>query len=276
MKVKKIVIDKIYVLTLGRPNKQITFDNFPKSIQDITTLVVQPQEEHLFPDYPKLVLPEDDIGIVRTRKWIYDYAKNQKWGMFDDDLIFKRRTQDWKFPQSPNEENVLDEEGWNEVLEKTSEWFDSGFSFAGFRRGVLPPFSNGQEYHDCTESICAVFGNGPKLPDSNDLVWNFDLLSEDVHFVLQMLLLGHKNRVWDKYIYENKWAQPGGVSYQRTVDILDRSHEKLIELYPDYVKWRKEGDDSHIQLNSGSEYDGVKLIQILWDKAYNDSKIQIQ
>mgnify|MGYP007125914487 CR=1 FL=1 len=32
--------------------------------QAITTLVVQPKEAHLYPKYPTMVLPADDIGIT--------------------------------------------------------------------------------------------------------------------------------------------------------------------------------------------------------------------
>jgi len=273
------MIDKIYIPTLGRVGNQQTFDNLPSFVQDITTLVIQPQEFHSHSGYPLLVLPEDNFGITRTRKWIYDYAGEERWGTLDDDLLFKKRVKNWKFPEAPNEEGIIGDGDWKIILDGISEWFDNGFTFAGFRRGVLPPLEE-KEYNDCTESICAVFFNGSKIPKSDDLVWNYGLLSEDVHLNLQLLLLGYKNRVWDKYCYVNKWAQPGGVGFvepdgsaQRSIASLNQSHEKLVELYPEYITWRKEVDDSHTLLNSGSQYDGVKLIKINWDKAYSDSQI---
>ena len=60
--------------------------------QRVTWLVVQPKEKDLYPNYPILVLPENDIGITATRKWIYDYAGDTKYGVFDDDLKFIHRT----------------------------------------------------------------------------------------------------------------------------------------------------------------------------------------
>ena len=85
------MIDKIYIPTLGRVGKQQTFDNLPSFVQDITVLVVQPQEQESHKGYPILVLPEDNIGLAKTRKWIYDYAGEERWGTLDDDLLFKKR-----------------------------------------------------------------------------------------------------------------------------------------------------------------------------------------
>ena len=48
------MIDHIYIPTLGRSNNQITFDNMSGPAQSITTLVVQPKEEHLYENYPIL------------------------------------------------------------------------------------------------------------------------------------------------------------------------------------------------------------------------------
>ena len=274
------MIDKIYIPTLGRIGKQQTFDNLPSFVQDITVLVVQPQEQESHKGYPILVLPEDNIGLAKTRKWIYDYAGEERWGTLDDDLLFKKRVENWKFPQAPHEEGIIGEEDWKIILNGISEWFDNDFTFAGFRRGVLPELTNKKEYKDCTESICTVFFDGSKLPKSDDLIWNYGLLGEDIHLNLQLLLLGYKNRVWDKYVYVNKWAQPGGVGFvepdgstQRTIDSLNRSHKKLVGQYPHYITWRMNEDGSHVRLNSGSKYDGTKLIKVHWDKAYSDSQI---
>ena len=77
---------RLYIPTLGRSDKQITFDNFPKFLQDKTTLVVQPHEKDLYDGYPILVLPEDWMGISRTRKFIMEHAGDNLFGMLDDDM----------------------------------------------------------------------------------------------------------------------------------------------------------------------------------------------
>ena len=85
-------MDRIYIPTLGRSDNQVTFDNMSQNAQQVTRLVVQPKEQHLYPNYPILVLPDNDIGITETRRWIYKEAKGLKYGVFDDDLKFIERT----------------------------------------------------------------------------------------------------------------------------------------------------------------------------------------
>ena len=86
------MIDHIYIPTLGRANNQITFDNMPPKVQEITSLVIQPKEKDDYPNYPTLVLPDSDIGITETRRWIMMNSVDIKYGVFDDDLKFIRRT----------------------------------------------------------------------------------------------------------------------------------------------------------------------------------------
>ena len=58
------MIDAIYIPTLGRHNNQITFDSMTPNAQAVTTLVVQPKEKHLYPNYPIVVLPDIEIGFA--------------------------------------------------------------------------------------------------------------------------------------------------------------------------------------------------------------------
>ena len=95
---------KIYIPTLGRSDKQITFSHLPKFLQDKTTLVVQPHEKHLYDNYPIMVLPKDWMGISRTRKYIIDNAGNNIFGIMDDDIELKRR-----FSESPTKRPLTEE-----------------------------------------------------------------------------------------------------------------------------------------------------------------------
>lgn len=256
-------MDLFYIPTLGRHNKQITFDNLPKFLQDKTKLVVQPHEKHLYNNYPILILPQDWLGISKTRKWIIENAGKSFFGMFDDDfkLIKRYKTSPTKRP--------LTKDDWKELYDKTYDWLKNDVSFVGIRRGNLPP--NGDIMYN-SETIVATFYNGHKLPDVNSLVWNHDLLSEDVNLHLQLLLKGHKNKVWAKYGYVGEWAQEGGCQEgpnKRTIDLINKSHAKLIELYPDFVKWKIK----HGQQQCGKkEFSGFKMIKVLYSKAakYSD------
>ena len=92
------MIDTIYIPTLGRHNNQVTWDHLPPFLQNIAVFVIQPKEKRYFHDKPHLVLPDNDIGISNTRKYIWEYAKNEIFGVFDDDLTFVKRNPLTPFP----------------------------------------------------------------------------------------------------------------------------------------------------------------------------------
>ena len=115
------MIEKIYIPTLNRSELQITWDNMPTFVQDITTLVVQPHEKNLHGDKPILVLPEDNYGITKTRKWIYDHAGDIEYGVFDDDLKFVDRNPGYGIELSKEDadeshQNDFDNEFYEDVF----------------------------------------------------------------------------------------------------------------------------------------------------------------
>ena len=257
----------LYIPTLGRADNQITFDNLPKFLQEKTTLVVQPHEKHLYDGYPIVVLPKDWIGISRTRKWIIAHAGKNLFGMLDDDFELRRR-----FSESPTK-RPLTKEDWHEFYDTIIEWLNTDCTFAGVRRGNLPPV--GKNTMDNTETLQATFYNGNKLPNTNELIWNHDLVSEDVNLHLQLLIRGHRNRVWCKYGSVSKWAQKGGCQSginPRTVKMINESHERLIELYPNFVKWNMQNGKQKIAGLSFNK--GYKAIKVFYSNAYKSSRIK--
>jgi hypothetical protein len=250
---------KIYIPTLGRHNKQIAYDNLPNFIQEKTVLVVQPHEKHLYSDYPILVLPKDDIGISRTRKWIIDNNKDNLFGMMDDDLIFKKR-----FQESPTKRDMTDQD-WHEFLNTTTKWLEDDVSFVGLRRGYLPPIWNSKKYIRNSETICCTFYNKEKLPNSDELIWNHDLFCSDVNLHMQYLLLGHQNKTWTEYCYIAEWGQQGGCQAgknPRTLNLMNESHAKLVEQYPNFVKW------SGKTMKHNGKFKGAKTIRCYYSNAF--------
>ena len=63
----KTGIDKIYIPTFKRHDKQIFFESLPDILKDKVIFVIQKQEEHLFSDKNTLVV-EDNIGIAKLEK----------------------------------------------------------------------------------------------------------------------------------------------------------------------------------------------------------------
>ena len=157
------MIDHIYIPTLGRANNQITFDNMPPKVQEITSHVIQPKEKDDYPNYPTLVLPDSDIGITETRRWIMMNSVDIKYGVFDDDLKFIRRT-----PGGDKSKRIMNDEDWDYMLSETSDWLDE-VDFAGFRQGNLPPA--GKTFIDIAAVKCGFFFNGKKIPNESELDW---------------------------------------------------------------------------------------------------------
>ena len=249
------MIDTIYIPTLGRSDTQISFDNMTPNAQAITTLVVQPKEAHLYPKHNILVLPENDIGITETRRWIYMNSMDIKYGVFDDDLLFRRRT-----PGEEKSKRPMNSDDWDYLLSKTSEWLDE-FAWGGFRQGNLPP--SGREYLESAGVNCAFFFNGNKLPDESELDWSLSTV-EDISMVLQLFQKGYNNRVWDKFGYlSNFVGTEGGCAEWRTLDLINDNHQKLINKFPDYVSWNGEKE-----MMGGI----FKKIKMKWKKCYLDSQ----
>ena len=118
------MIEKIYIPTLDRVDKQITYNKLPNFLKDIAVLVIQPKEKDLHDNKPVLVLPENDIGISRTRQFIYDLAGESLWGIIDDDILIKERRPKEKPTKIP-----MREDGWKYFYDKTVEWLETDFSF---------------------------------------------------------------------------------------------------------------------------------------------------
>ena len=251
------MIDKIYVPTLGRHNNQITFDSMTPNAQAVTTLVVQPKEKHLYPNYPIVVLPDNDIGITATRKWIYEYAKDQKYCVADDDLTMIAR-KPWH--DGDKTKRIMTSQDWDYFLNTTSTWLDD-FAFGGTRQGNLPPTT--KEYIESSAVNCFFFFNGKKLPKTNELDWELSTC-EDISLVLQLFKRGYKNRVWDRFGYISKILVDGGCNEWRTLDIINNNHAKLIQKFPEYVSWN--GVKENVM---GGDF---KKIKIKWKQAYLDSQ----
>ena len=250
------MINTIYIPTLGRSDNQVTFDNMSPNAQQITKLVVQPKEQHLYPNYPILVLPDNDIGITETRRWIYKEAKGLKYGVFDDDLKFIERT-----PGGEKSKKPMDSDSWEYLLNNTSEWLDT-IPWAGFRQGNLPPA--GKEYIDIAGVYCGFFFNDNLLPDESELDWDLST-TEDISMVLQLFKKGYNNRVWDKFGYiTNYVGEVGGCAEWRTLELINENHAKLIKKFPEYVSWN--GIKENVL---GGDF---KKIKIRWKKAYLDSQ----
>ena len=258
-------MDKIYIPTLGRVNKQITYNNLPDFLKKKTVLVIQPKEKNLHGDKQTLILPDNDIGICKTRKFLYEYANNKKerYGVFDDDLTFLKRRPKGNRPVKVEMSN----EDWKELIDRTNKMFDEGISFSALRVGVLPPssFGRGIDYAKNTAAFTAYFFNGQVLPKSSELDWSIEI-GEDLHLVLQLFKFGHSNTVWDKFVFHQKEYADGGCNSYRTSKIINECHQKLIDTHSKYVS-----ESKRIKAKEFNNDEILKL-KVNWYKAHKDGQ----
>ena len=85
------MIEKIYIPTFRRVDKQITLDSIPQEYKSKVVLVVQEQERDEYKYDVDYLVVDNDIGIAKTRECIYRDAKNIKYGVMDDDVVMFRR-----------------------------------------------------------------------------------------------------------------------------------------------------------------------------------------
>ena len=255
-------MDKIYIPTLGRVNKQITYNNLPDFLKKKTVLVIQPKEKNLHGDKQTLILPDNDIGICKTRKFLYEYAnsKKERYGVFDDDLTFLKRQPKGNKPVKVE----MSSEDWRECINVTNNWFDNNISFSALRVGVIPP--RYKDYIDNSAAYTAYFFNGENLPSPNKLDWSIEL-GEDTHLVLQLLRLGYSNRVWDKFIFHQKEHSEGGCNTYRTSKMINDGCKQLIDAHPNYVYY----DKNKFRVKK-FDNDMTFKIRIKWKNAYLDSQ----
>lgn len=268
-----MILQTIYIPTLGRVNSQITYDNMPEFIKEMTYLVIQPHEEEIFrklyPTAKLKVLPNEIKGIATTRKWIVNDAGDLCYAMFDDDLKFIKRNinrQTRKKNKDKSSEPFTDAI-WREMIEKVNEWFEDGVGVGGFNYSGPPPKDTDEFQFGNFAQV--YFINGSKIY-RNELDWSIPWL-EDTHFVLQCLKRGVKTRISDVYLHkcEKYWAEGGCKLEGRTVDkeiecyrMLERAHPHIFT-----IRWQE------TRTPVGQPSIILPKFSIKWKRAYNPNYV---
>lgn len=238
------MIGRIYIPTLGRVTDQITYDNMPQWVKDITYLVVQPYEYDLmkavYPNGNVLSLPENDYGILHTRKWIVDTAGDSIFSMIDDDIVFWKRNVDRATGKKNAEKSNVpfSEKDWMDMLQWANDKLSNGYTVAGCKPKGLPP--SNKEDNEFGRIMQVFFINGSNL-QRDKLEWVMPS-SEDVHFLIQVCEMGGKTVATDKYLFKcGDYASEGGCKLEgRTSDESVRHLQELAARYPKYIKLENE------------------------------------
>ena len=274
------MIDKIYIPTACRVDNQVKYNNLPRELQEKVVFVVQEWERDQYNyDAEYLVLqPDIKIGtknaLSRTRKVIYETAKNERYAMLDDDLHFKRRNSKYWNGVSNMEKSsrVCTEDDVLEMFETYNNWLDNGITFCGCAQQNNPPFHNIFEDNRAMSSCYWI--NGSDWADKiEEMRLDEVRVAQDVLLIIGLLSRGYRNRVSNEFIFANQSIaskKEKSIHWDQTeFDEVHENHKLIQSMYPKYFKILY--DESGNRIQGGFRDHGKTSVK--WSQAYKDSQV---
>lgn len=261
---------KIFIPTIGRPDKQPTWDSLPKRWQENTMLVcpIAEFDHHRRHDRNVLVHPAECKGIGPVRQWIVEQAQAMgldKFLMMDDDHRYyvRKAAGDWHLRYSTEEET-------GECMDMLESLLDThmhvGLSARQGNNRHLDPIKHVTRQNNVHGFRTKVFKKHPEVSYTADPVMQ---VMEDFDVTLSLLRLGYANAV----VYQYAWGQaesnlPGGCSGYRNNEIQDAAAKRLAERHPGFV--------NVVKKKAKSGWEGMEErtdVIIQWKKAYESSNV---
>lgn len=258
----------IYIPTIGRIDKQITWDQLTPVLREKTVLVCPANEalEHQALGRNVLICPENGIG--RTRQWIVDQAQEQHLAMVDDDLIFLKRKDPWAW----NLRRILDED-----VEEMFTWVETmleSYPQVGVsaRQGNNRHFpvdlvtcTRVMNFHAYDVHVLRRIGArfiDPSVPSNT--------VMEDFHLTLTLLESGYENALITDYAWDQTASNAkGGCSTYRTAEVQKASAHLLAQRHPGLVRVVEKETKGGWAGIASSEGGGTRTdVVISWKKAY--------
>jgi hypothetical protein len=250
----------IYIPTLGRADKQLTYSNLSPEIKKVTKLVIHKSEKGLYNDYPHIICPEYEIAA--KRQWIIENCPTRFMAQLDDDLHFYIRKEPGKW--NLRYTNAVD---INSLFENIIMIMEAGYIHVG----VSDRAGNNRVEEMIMENqrmMRFLVYDIPKVR-KHAIFGRMDY-QEDFDICLQLLRKGYKNAVIYEYAQGNpRFNAKGGCEVDRTIERHNRSIARLAELHPDFVTIRKKNDVSSGEFNTRNE------CICHWKKAYESSQIKL-
>ena len=206
-----MTIERIFIPTVKRYDNQISYNNLPNVLKKKVTMVVRPDERHLYNyDCEYLCIPENIVDtwteLAKTREYIHKQAGAIKYAVIDDDIIIKRRNAKYWTGESNMEKsrrNANTQEIF-EMYEEFSKWLDEpDIGIVGLSAPDVPPGNT--PYRDTTNVNTYVFYDGrmiSKVIDEMDI--SSIRVSEDILFLYEALSRGINTRKSEEWVFENR------------------------------------------------------------------------
>jgi len=256
----------ILIPTLGRINKQPTWDAIQGTKYTYSTQLVCPVEEaaaHMKLGRNVIACPangQSNIGVVRP--WMIDKFPSHDILMLDDDLVFAKFKEDEpKLIRIEKNKELMEQ-----MLDEVQQMFNDGFASVGitFRSGANRQWP--AKYKDNTRIHTAM---GFKTDILHKEGIRFDdegvALMEDMHVVLSLLKKGHPNRTLTQFTYDQPASNAaGGCSTYRTLEKMNEVSHKMQELHAPFVKAVRKSTSDRWTGMGNDRWD----ITVQWKKAF--------
>lgn len=279
------MIERIYIPTYRRTDKQLTYDNFPDHWRDKIYLVVaQDEYDILSENYQCLVCPVQGkpkegqdptkFGLSPTREWIAKHAGSIKYAVLDDDI------ESFLYTPRPSEKSEYPSSNCSIGMRKIREGFEGEFDKMMQQMSDLldeyvtcslevtwcPPME--KDLNICWRQTTNHFYNGAILP-VDDIDFTSLRCAQDYYILLQLLTMGYKNAVNLRYRVNVAATQTkGGCGEYRSLEVHNEAMRMLQEKFPDFVTLKE-------KVTKSGEWAGLTKVgaNIQWKKAWESSQI---
>jgi glycosyltransferase involved in cell wall biosynthesis len=258
---------KIYIPTMGRPNKQITIQSFSDDLIERTTLCVISEEYNA---YKKLGInlikfPMYVHGISAKRQWLFDNIKEKFICFMDDDLQFSVRHDGIKLKNAESDDV-------DDLLSLWKSWLKSGIPLVGVSlRGGNNHVE--EDYHDIGR-IMSCYAFDREIFMKENIRFDRVPLMQDFDMTLQILKAGYIDRISYKYAHHQAGGSnaKGGCSTYRTPELIRDTAIKMSKLHPGIVTIQaKKSKTTWSGMEKKKGIDGTVRtdVNVHWKKAYH-------
>lgn len=255
---------QIYIPTLHRPTRQITYGNLSKKLQKNTVLVISQEEVEAHAGFPTLVSPVQGMAggsLGHVRQWIYENHDIAKYGpmiaMLDDDIQFYQRRTDETDKFEPCTVAAL------ELAFTRCEKLLRTMPHGGLRHREMANVAPLVE--TCTRAMRVHFYDVRVLRKHQVKFTNHTM--EDFDGILQLLRAGVPNFTYSGVVQNQQGGSnaPGGCSAYRDATYQSHMARRLVGLHPEFVKAVEK--TTKTSWGGGTRLD----VTVKWKKAFQSS-----
>ncbi len=263
-------MEHLIIPTLGRMDKQRTYNNLPEKYQKLVKFIVQDHEYAPMRErYGDAVvkLPKEISRLSPTRQWIWDEFYGTRHMVLDDDFeYFKYKGPAPEGMDTKWETKDMTEEEFDDAFATFDKWIkEEKIYHGGFSTSWVVPDLKYWPHQNNVRIMTNCYFDSKNLP--RNVIWDRLETSQDFDANLQLLTQGFANRITTRYrVSVTATNTAGGCSNYRTIELSNKVHQQLAEIYPDYVALK-----SKVLANGPWKGQDRITCHISWSKAYKDA-----